>query len=90
LRLLALLTGVSLIAVACGDDDDTEAADEDTTETTAEEGGESAAPATGEAAPTCTGDSDGVLGIGGLLPQTGDLAFLARPWRPAPPWGSRT
>ena len=79
LRLLAFLTGVSLVAAACGDDDDTEAADEDTTETTAEEGGASAAPAVGEAAPTCQGESDGVLRIGGLLPQTGDLAFLGPP-----------
>jgi ABC-type branched-subunit amino acid transport system substrate-binding protein len=79
LRLLALLLGVTLVAAACGDDDDTEAGDEDTTETTEEEGGASAAPPVGEAAPTCTGESDGVLRIGGLLPETGDLAFLGPP-----------
>ncbi|MDH3707423.1 MAG: ABC transporter substrate-binding protein [Acidimicrobiia bacterium] len=32
-----------------------------------------------EAAPTCTGESDGVLSIGGLLPETGNLAFLGPP-----------
>jgi ABC-type branched-subunit amino acid transport system substrate-binding protein len=79
LRLLALLLGVTLVAAACGDDDDTEAGDEDTTETTEEEGGASAAPPVGDAAPTCTGESDGVLRIGGLLPETGDLAFLGPP-----------
>ncbi|MFP5321792.1 MAG: BMP family protein [Acidimicrobiia bacterium] len=35
LRLLALLLGLSLVAAACGDDDDTEAATDDTTEDTA-------------------------------------------------------
>ncbi len=35
--------------------------------------------ATVEAAPSCTGQSDGVLTIGGLLPQTGNLAFLGPP-----------
>ncbi len=32
-----------------------------------------------EAAPSCTGTSDGVFQIGGLLPQTGNLAFLGPP-----------
>ncbi len=32
-----------------------------------------------EAAPTCTGESDGVLKIGGILPETGNLAFLGPP-----------
>ena len=32
-----------------------------------------------EAAPTCTGESDGVLKVGGLLPETGNLAFLGPP-----------
>ena len=39
------------------------------------EGGEG----TVEAAPECTGDSDGVLKFGGLLPETGNLAFLGPP-----------
>ncbi|MGH1503084.1 MAG: ABC transporter substrate-binding protein [Acidimicrobiales bacterium] len=30
-------------------------------------------------APSCTGESDGVLQIGGLLPETGNLAFLGPP-----------
>ncbi|MGH9290618.1 MAG: ABC transporter substrate-binding protein [Acidimicrobiales bacterium] len=80
LRLLALVLGVTLVAAACGDDDDdTEAEDEEQPTETTEAAGESAAPPTGEAAPTCQGESDGALGIGGLLPQTGDLAFLGPP-----------
>jgi ABC-type branched-subunit amino acid transport system substrate-binding protein len=75
LRLIAVLLGMSLLAAACGDDDDTEASD-DTTEDTAEE---SAAPATGEAAPSCEGEEDGTFTIGGLLPETGDLAGLGPP-----------
>jgi ABC-type branched-subunit amino acid transport system substrate-binding protein len=77
LRLLALFLGVTLVAAACGDDDSETGGD--TTTTTAEEGGAAAAPEVGEAAPTCQGESDGVLKVGGLLPQTGDLAFLGPP-----------
>ncbi len=77
LRLLALVLGISLVAAACGDDDDTEA--EEPTDTTAEEGGNELAPALGDADPTCTGDADETLTIGGLLPQTGDLSFLGPP-----------
>jgi ABC-type branched-subunit amino acid transport system substrate-binding protein len=77
LRLLALLLGVTIVAAACGDDDSETGGD--TTTTTAEEGGAAAAPEVGEAAPTCQGESDGVLKVGGLLPQTGDLAFLGPP-----------
>jgi len=77
LRLLALSLGVILVAAACGDDDSETGGG---TTTTAEEGGgAAAAPAIGEAAPTCQGESDGVLKIGGLLPETGDLAFLGPP-----------
>ena len=79
LRLLALVLGVTLVAAACGDDDDSATSGDETTTTAEEGGGASAAPAVGEAAPTCQGESDGVLGIGGLLPQTGDLAFLGPP-----------
>ena len=78
LRPLALILGVTLVAAACGDDDDSETSGDETT-TTAEEGGAAAGPEVGEAAPTCQGESDGVLKIGGLLPQTGDLAFLGPP-----------
>jgi branched-chain amino acid transport system substrate-binding protein len=79
LRLLALFLGVSLIAAACGDDDDAETgADEDTEDTPADEGNE-LAPPLGDAAPACTGESDDTLILGGLLPQTGDLSFLGPP-----------
>jgi ABC-type branched-subunit amino acid transport system substrate-binding protein len=77
LRLLALFLGISLVAAACGDDDDTEAEGEDGAETT--EGEEVSGVELGDAAPTCTGEEDGVLKIGALLPETGDLAFLGPP-----------
>jgi branched-chain amino acid transport system substrate-binding protein len=67
-----------MVAAACGDDDDTEAG-EDTDTTEADEGGESLAPELGDAAPQCEGETDEVLTIGGLLPQTGDLSFLGPP-----------
>jgi branched-chain amino acid transport system substrate-binding protein len=55
--------------------------DTEATETTeATEGTE--APAEGgtvQAAPTCTGESDGVLNIATVLPETGNLAFLGPP-----------
>src|SRR5262245_6811967 len=78
LRLLAVLLGLSIVAAACGDDDDTEASS-DTTEANGDEGGSDLAPPLGDAAPTCTGEADGTLSIGGLLPQTGDLSFLGPP-----------
>jgi branched-chain amino acid transport system substrate-binding protein len=80
LRLLALFLGLSLIAAACGDDDDAETgAEEDTEEEPAPEEGSELAPPLGDAAPSCTGESDDTLTIGGLLPQTGDLSFLGPP-----------
>jgi branched-chain amino acid transport system substrate-binding protein len=79
LRLLAILLGLSMVAAACGDDDDTEAGEDDTETTEADEGGESLAPELGDAAPQCEGETDEVLTIGGLLPQTGDLSYLGPP-----------
>jgi len=102
-RVGALLVGLSLVAAACGSDDDdtatTEAAETETTEaeveettapdTTEAEVEETTAPDTtdemaegGEtvqAAPTCEGESDGVLNIATVLPETGNLAFLGPP-----------
>jgi ABC-type branched-subunit amino acid transport system substrate-binding protein len=80
LRLLAVLLGLSLIAAACGDDDDTETEDEEAEQ---EDGngddGALAEPEVGDADPSCEGESDGVLTLGGLLPETGNLAFLGPP-----------
>ena len=100
-RVGALLVGLTLVAAACGSDDDssssteapagTEAAVEETTapDTTDEMTEETTAPDTTEgdmaesetvqAAPTCTGDSDGVVNIATVLPETGNLAFLGPP-----------
>ena len=65
-RAAAVLATASLVLTACGGGgDETDTADEPT-ETTSE---------TAEAEPT----GDGVLRIGSLLPQTGDLAFLGPP-----------
>jgi branched-chain amino acid transport system substrate-binding protein len=64
-RAAAVLATASLVLTACGGGGETDTADEPT-ETTSE---------TAEAEPT----GDGVLRIGSLLPQTGDLAFLGPP-----------
>ncbi len=99
-RVGALLVGLTLVAAACGSDDDnsssteapagTDAAVEETTapdttdemteETTAPDTTEAAAEGeTVQAAPTCTGESDGVVNIATVLPETGNLAFLGPP-----------
>jgi branched-chain amino acid transport system substrate-binding protein len=73
-RLLALLLAFGLVAAACGSDDaeetGTDGGDEDSTP---------AASSSEEAAPTCEGESDGILRLGGILPETGNLAFLGPP-----------
>jgi hypothetical protein len=56
LRLLAILLGLSMVAAACGDDDDTEAGEDDTDTTEADEAGESLAPEIGDADPQCEGE----------------------------------
>ena len=94
------MVGLSLVAAACGSDDEgsatteatetTDAMVEETTapETTDDMTEETTAPDTTDdmvesetvqAAPTCTGDSDGVLAIATVLPETGNLAFLGPP-----------
>ena len=64
----ALVVGLALVAGACGGSDD--AAEEPAEEPAAEE--EAAEPAAESA-------GDGVLRLGGLLPETGNLAFLGPP-----------
>jgi ABC-type branched-subunit amino acid transport system substrate-binding protein len=80
-RLLAVLLGLSLLAAACGDDDDEPEADGEGQEE--EGGGEDPAVAAlqevGDADPSCEGEEDGTLNVGGLLPETGDLAFFGPP-----------
>lgn len=65
-RFAAIALASSLLAAACGDDDN-DTADETTTTAA---GTETTAPAAG---------GDGVLKIGYLLPETGQLAFLGPP-----------
>ncbi|MGC6478562.1 MAG: ABC transporter substrate-binding protein [Ilumatobacteraceae bacterium] len=64
----ALVVGLALVAGACGGSDD--AAEEPAEEPAAEEPAEEAAAETA---------GDGVLRLGGLLPETGNLAFLGPP-----------
>jgi neutral amino acid transport system substrate-binding protein len=91
-RATALLVGLTLVAAACGSDDDTtddaavstdttEAETETTeaeTETTEAETETTEGETTGaEGDGSC--ESDGVLNVGTILPVTGDLAFLGPP-----------
>ncbi|MAN33938.1 MAG: amino acid ABC transporter substrate-binding protein [Acidimicrobiaceae bacterium] len=64
----ALVVGLALVAGACGGSDD--AAEEPAEEPAAEEAAEEPAAETA---------GDGVLRLGGLLPETGNLAFLGPP-----------
>jgi ABC-type branched-subunit amino acid transport system substrate-binding protein len=106
-RVGALLVGLSLVAAACGDDDETDTAEAPTESATASEPAETATasepaetatasePAetatASEPAETATaseptetatapaGGGDGILRFGGILPETGNLAFLGPP-----------
>lgn len=64
----ALVVGLALVAGACGGSDD--AAEEPAEEPAAEEAAEE---------PAAEAAGDGVLRLGGLLPETGNLAFLGPP-----------
>ncbi|HSP02057.1 MAG TPA: ABC transporter substrate-binding protein [Acidimicrobiales bacterium] len=81
--LVALFLSLSLVAAACGDDDDeaTDTTDDtaDTEETTeTDETDETTEEASGGS--DCeVGEGDGVLKIGTVLPETGNLAFLGPP-----------
>ncbi len=102
-RVGALLVGLSLVAAACGSDDDestttdaetetseaveeaetetTEAMEEAETETTEamEEAETETTEAVDDAEGAETGSTEGVFVVGGLLPETGSLAFLGPP-----------
>jgi neutral amino acid transport system substrate-binding protein len=84
-RALALLLGLTIVAAACGGDDDDSAEDEgggeETTTTTEVDPKIAAANEVGDADPSCEGEEDGILRVGELLPETGDLAFLDPPMR---------
>ena len=71
-RIAGSVAALSLVVAACGDDD----SDDGSTTTEGDGGGGGFEVG---AAPTCTGESDGVLSIGALLPETGSLAFLGPP-----------
>ena len=80
--LVALFMAFALLAAACGDDDDTasEETDDTTEETTDDTTEDTTEDTTDGAASDCEpGEGDGVLKIGTVLPETGNLAFLGPP-----------
>jgi neutral amino acid transport system substrate-binding protein len=86
-RVGALLVGLSLVAAACGSDDDesssteaptTEAAETETTEAMEEET-ETTEAMEEEDDAAAGGSTEGQLVLGGILPETGNLAFLGPP-----------
>jgi ABC-type branched-subunit amino acid transport system substrate-binding protein len=86
-RVGALIVGLSLVAAACGGDDDEPAAEEPAAEEPAAEEPAAEEPAAEEPAGEEPaeepmeepGAGDGVLRLGGILPETGNLAFLGPP-----------
>ncbi len=86
-KVVSLLAALAMTAAACGSDsgaagdtgDTTTTAADNDTDTTEASDDSAAADGTVEAAPSCTGESNGILEIGGLLPQTGNLAYLGPP-----------
>ena len=75
-RAVAAAGAASLALAACGSD----TSSTDTGSTPSAAGSSSAsASASGSSAPLTTNTGDGVLTIGTLLPQTGNLAFLGPP-----------
>ena len=76
-RVGAILVGLTLVAAACGSDDDSSDEGAETTDATETTDGEAGGDG-GEAADgSC--ETDGVLTFGTILPVTGDLAFLGPP-----------
>jgi branched-chain amino acid transport system substrate-binding protein len=82
---LGFVVGVSVVAAACGTgsgareaepDEPAPADDEPTAEPAQGEAAATMATEAGDADPQCEARSDGVLRIGGLLPETGDQALL--------------
>src|SRR6056297_4281461 len=83
-RVGALLVGLTLVAAACGSDDDDDGAASTDAPAATEAPDDTEAPEDTEApagtdAPAESGGSDGVLRLGGILPETGNLAFLGPP-----------
>jgi ABC-type branched-subunit amino acid transport system substrate-binding protein len=78
--LLGLFLSFSLVAAACGDDDDTAAdTSDDTTDTTEADDDTDTTVGDDEECQPGDGGEDGVLKIGTVLPETGNLAFLGPP-----------
>ncbi len=83
-RVGALIVGLSLVAAACGGDDDDDDAGDDApaaTDAPADDGDDMADEGDDMAdeGDDAAGGSDGILRLGGILPETGNLAFLGPP-----------
>ncbi len=78
-RVGALIVGLSLVAAACGGDDDDAPVEDSTPDATEESSAEPSAEPSADVTEDASGAADGVLRIGGLLPETGNLAFLGPP-----------
>ena len=79
-RVGALLVGLSLVAAACGSDDDGSATTEaPSTEAPSTEAPSTEAPSTEAPSTEAPSDAGDQLVLGGLLPETGNLAFLGPP-----------
>jgi ABC-type branched-subunit amino acid transport system substrate-binding protein len=76
-RVGALVIGLSLVAAACGSDDDGDASE--STEATESTDATGSTEAAGSESGDGSCETDGVLTIGTILPVTGDLAFLGPP-----------
>ena len=81
-KLLALLMAFGLVAAACGSDDPVDTTGDTTDTTAADDTATSETTAADDTATTeaaAGGGADGVLTLGGILPETGNLAFLGPP-----------
>lgn len=78
-RVGALLVGLALVAAACSDDEEKSEETTAPTDAPATTGGDTDTTMDGGDGAVCEGESDGVLHIGSVLPQTGNLAFLGPP-----------
>jgi ABC-type branched-subunit amino acid transport system substrate-binding protein len=77
--LIALFMAFSLLAAACGDDDDAATDTTTDTDTDTTEPDDTTDTTAGEDDECEPGEGDGVLRIGTVLPETGNLAFLGPP-----------
>lgn len=77
MKLLSLLAVLALVAAGCGDDDDGDGAETEGSTTTAAAGSTTTSAPPAATAPSADrGNVDGVLKLGTLLPESGDLSAI--------------